>query len=111
MKAFVLTLAALLCGAASAQDAGALCRSFCDADAKQCRDGTHPDAWAAADALLHLRGSPSASPDKHEQALSDADGERTAHLQQCGKTRQTCRQECAAPAVAPVAASAASATP
>ena len=100
-------LAALLCGAASAQDAGALCRSFCDADAHECRAGTaHPDAWSAADTLLHLRGSPTASPDKHDQARSDADKDRSTRSQQCGDARQVCRQKCTAPAAAPAAASA-----
>jgi hypothetical protein len=113
MKALLIALAAFACGAASAQqDAGAVCRSFCDTDAKQCRDGTaHPEAWAAASTLLFLHGAPAASPDKHEQARSDADRDRSAQSQQCGDARQVCRQKCSAPAAAPMAASAASATP
>ena len=115
MKALAVALAALLCGSAAAQDPAAVCRGFCDDDAKQCREGPHPDAWAAASALLFLRGGPpAASPDKREQAHGDADRDRSAHSQQCGDARQVCRQKCVAPAAtpvpAPVAASAASST-
>ena len=113
MKALLIAFAALACGAASAQqDAGSVCRSFCDTDAKQCRDGTaHPQAWSAASRLLFLHGAPAASPDKHEQARSDADRDRSAQLQQCGDARQACRQKCSVPAAAPIAASGAPAAP
>ena len=108
MKAAAFAVvAALVGGAASAQDSATLCRSFCDADAHECRVGAHPDAWAAADTLLHLHGSATVSPDKHEQAANDADKDRQARSQQCGDARQVCRQKCVAPAAAPAAASAA----
>ena len=101
-------LAALLCGAASAQDAGALCRSFCDTEAHECRAPTRSAGWIAADTLLHLRGGgPVVAPDKYEQAADDADRDRRAHAKQCGDARQVCRQNCVAPAAEPVAASAA----
>ena len=111
MKALLIAAGVLLAGAACAQDSGSICRSFCDADAKQCREGDHPAAWGVADALLHLHGSPSVSPDKHEQAAADNHKELMAQDRQCGDARQACRRQCAAPAAAPVAASAASATP
>jgi hypothetical protein len=106
MKALVRAiLPVLLCGAASAQDSATLCRSFCDADARECRVGAHPDAWAAVDALIHLRGSATALPGEHEQAANDADKDRQARSQRCGDARQACRQKCAASAAAPAAAS------
>jgi hypothetical protein len=107
MKGLLVAAGLLLAGAASAQDSGAMCRSFCDADAKQCREGDHPVAWGVADTLLHLHGSPSVSPDKHEQAADDNHKEHLAQEHQCGDARQACRRKC----TAPVAASAASATP
>jgi len=106
MKALLAVAVALLCGAASAQDAAALCRSFCDADARECREPARSAGWVAADALIHLHGSASVAPDKHEQAADDADRDRRAHSQQCGDARLACRQKCSARAAAPAAASA-----
>jgi hypothetical protein len=87
MKALLAVAVALLCGAAAAQDAGAMCRSFCDADARQCREPVRSAGWVAADALIHLHGSASVAPDKHEQAADDVDRDRRAHSQQCADAR------------------------
>jgi hypothetical protein len=106
MRALLIAAAVLLCGTASAQDAGAVCRSFCDADARECREPARSAGWVAADALIHLHGSASVAPDKHEQAADDADRDRRAHSQQCGDARLACRQKCSARAAAPAAASA-----
>ena len=106
MRALLIAAAVLLCGTASAQDAGAVCRSFCDADARQCREPARSAGWVAADALIHLHGSASVAPDKHEQAADDADRDRRAHSQQCGDARQACRQKCGAPSAAAASASA-----
>ncbi len=111
MKALLLAAGLLLAGAASAQDSTSMCRSFCDVDAKVCREGEHPVAWGVADALLHLHGTPSVSSDKHDQAADDNDKVRRSQDRGCGDARQACRRECVAPAEAPVAAAAASATP
>jgi len=100
MKTLLAVTAALLCGAASAQDAGTMCRSFCDADARQCREPVRSAGWVAADALIHLQGSWSPAPDKREQAAGEADQDRRAHAQQCGDARQACRQKCSTPAAA-----------
>ena len=111
MKALALAAAtALACGAASAQDAATLCRSFCDSEAHACRAPTRSAGWVAADTLLHLHGSPSVLPDEHEQAAADNERERRDRSRHCGDARQVCRQKCAAPTAAPAAASAASAT-
>ena len=109
MKALLAVAVALLCGGASAQDSRAVCLGFCDADAKTCREGTHPDAWAAASTLLFLHGSWSPAPDKREQAAGEADKDRRAHSQECGDSRQVCRQKCGTPVAAPAPDSAASA--
>ena len=113
MKTLLAVAAALLCGAASAQDA-AVCRSFCDADARECREPARSAGWVAADALLHLNGSASVAPDKHGQAADDAERERLAHSQQCSEARQACRRKCGAsttPSIAASAPDAAASTP
>ncbi len=116
MKAFLVGALALLPGLAAAQDNHAACLSFCDADAKTCREGEHPVAWGVADALLHLNGRPSVFPEDRDKAQADSDRDRLAHSRACSDARQVCRQKCAAPMaiaapapVGPVAASAASA--
>ena len=113
MKALLVAALALLPGFASAQDDRAACLSFCDADAKTCREGEHPVAWGVADALLHLQGSPWVFPEDRDKAQADKERDRMAHSRACGDARQVCRQKCTAPAAAaasapivPVAASA-----
>ncbi len=101
----IAVAAALLCGAAAAQDSATLCRSFCDSDAHECRAPTRSAGWVAADTLFHLRGGgATVTPDKHEQAADDADRDSRARSKQCGDARQACRQKCAEPAPAPAAA-------
>jgi len=64
MKALV---AALLCGGACAQDSRAVCLSFCDADAKTCREPPKSPAWTAAEAVLSLHGGVQAAPDSDRE--------------------------------------------
>ncbi len=109
MKAlFIAGALALLCGAAGAQDAGTLCRSFCDADATKCRKAVEHDAW-----VQHAEPPSDLAPpdpwnatESSERVARAIDKDKTAHSLQCSDTRQACRQKC----VAPVAAPAASAT-
>ena len=113
MRAPFIVALALLGGAAFAQggtaaDNGAMCRSFCDADAKTCRKDATDDASNEVDPLLDFRG-PRADKDdftleKHEQAVRAAGHDRFTASQKCSQARMACHQRCA-PA-APAAASA-----
>ena len=114
-RALVVLAAALACGVAAADgggttDGGAMCRSFCDADAKACRKDAAEDASNEVDPLLDFRGPRADKNDftveKREQALRSADRDRFSRSQQCSQTRLACRQRCA-PAPAALAASAA----
>ena len=111
MKALVATALAMLAGAVSAQDVGAMCRSFCDADASHCRKDAQEAAAAATTPAFGIftAQSPSASydftPERHEQVLLGAERDRRARSRQCGETRLACRQKCVAPS--PASASAA----
>jgi hypothetical protein len=116
MKACLIAFAALLCGAAWGQggtpaDPGAICRSFCDADANQCRKS----AAASVDNARHgglpmIMGQsvPSDSYDftgeKRQQADRSDDRDRAALSQHCSDQRFDCRRKCTP---APAAASAA----
>ena len=111
MKALLIAAGVLLAGAACAQDAGSICRSFCDADAKACRRDVAENASNEVDPLIDFRG-PRADKDdftneKHDQAVRSADRDRLAGSRKCGDTRMACRQKC----VASAPAVAASATP
>ncbi|HEY9026040.1 MAG TPA: hypothetical protein VIP05_17210 [Burkholderiaceae bacterium] len=96
--------AALLCGGACAQDSRAVCLSFCDADAKTCREPPKSPAWTAAEAVLSLHGGVQAAP------ASDREKERQVRSQRCGDARQACRRKCAPPDAAPAAVTASSAS-
>ena len=117
MKALAAITLVLLSGAAAAQDDGAACRSFCDVDAKQCRQDAQREISHATESPLNIfpSNTPSYSydftPERREQALLGVEKERRARSQKCGDARQDCRRHCAGPVVAPVAAPAASATP
>jgi hypothetical protein len=111
--ALILAAAALACGPAAAQggtapDTGAMCRSFCDADATMCRKESATGASREVDPLLDFRG-PRADKDdftveKHQGAVRSADRDRLSGSQKCGDARLACRQRCAAPAVASASA-------
>ena len=113
LLALVLAAAGLACDLASAQggparDDGAMCRSFCDADAKACRKDAAADASNEVDPLLDFRG-PRADKDdftmeKRDQALRAADRDRFSGSQKCGDARLACRQRCAGPAAASASA-------
>ena len=106
--ALVAALAALWCGAAAAQDDGAVCRGFCDAEATRCRKDVAEDfVLSKAPPLVPMTVNgavPSPSHDfiaeKKEQADRSADDERFRTSQRCGDTRQACRQRCEADAAA-----------
>ncbi len=117
MRGLLIAAAALLCGTAWAQggtpaDTGAMCRSFCDADANACRKDVAFRASSEADPLVALPQQQRADKDdmseqrQREQAQRSADKDRYAGTQGCAQTRLACRQKCDAPA----AAAAASAT-
>ena len=117
MRNLLIAAAALLCGAAWAQggtaaDPGAMCRSFCDADAKACRRDVAFRASNEVDPLLMLPPAQRADRDdmseqrQREQAQASADKDRYAGTQGCAHTLMACRQKCNAQA----AAAAASAT-
>jgi len=106
MRACLIALAALLAGAACAQgnppDAGAMCRSFCDADAKACRAAAADrieDARYGRWPLITNQGAPSGSYDftaeKREQAERSDNRERAALSQHCSDQRFSCRRQCA----------------
>ena len=109
MRAWLVAAAALLAGAASAQggsapDEGAVCRSFCDADAGKCRKDAAFDASVEADPLVDFRpraDKDDFSSEKLEQAQRSADKDRFKRSQICSETRLACRQRCAAAATAP----------
>jgi len=93
----VAAAALLLLGSAWAQgggagDTGAMCRSFCDADAGKCRKDAAFDASVEADPLVDFRPR--------------ADKDRFKRSQQCSQARLACRQKCVAPAAAGDGASA-----
>ena len=103
---FVVAAALLLAGAAWAQggsaiETGAMCRSFCDADAGKCRKDAAFDASVEADPLVDFR--PRADKDdfssqKYDQAQRAADKDRFKRSQKCSEARLACRQKCVAPA-------------
>jgi len=107
--ALLMAVAALACAQARAQggvasDGGAMCRSFCDADAKACRQDAAEGASNEVDPLLDFRG-PRADKDdftveKRQQAQRSADRDRLSGSQKCGDARLACRQRCAAPVAA-----------
>ena len=107
MRASLIAAAALLCGSAvaqpaPAQDGGAMCRSFCDADANKCRRDAQFDASVEADPLVDFHG-PRADKDdfsaqKYQQAVRSADKDRFAQSQKCSEARMVCRQKCSVPA-------------
>ena len=100
--------AAVLAGAAGAQgvsapDDGAVCRSFCDADAGKCRKDAAFDASVEADPLVDFRpraDKDDFSSEKYDQAQRAADNGRFKRSQKCSETRLACRRKCAAPAAA-----------
>ena len=100
--------AALFCGAASAQDGGAVCRSFCDVDAKKCRKDADQEVSNEHHPWLGLAppGGPAATGSwdfgNEKAALADKreSDERFKGSQACSEARQTCRQKCAAPSAA-----------
>ena len=114
----LLAAGALCCGAAAAQggtasDAGAVCRSFCDVDAKQCRKEADQQVDREHHALLPIvpagngggyGGSYDFSAEKRELADKREDDERSKGSRACRDARQACRQKCAAPAPAASAA-------
>lgn len=110
----VAAAALLLAGAAwaqggSAPDTGAMCRSFCDADAGKCRKDAAFDASVEADPLVDF--TPRADKDdfrgeKHDQAQKAADKGRLERSRKCSETRMACRQKCVAAAAASAEASA-----
>jgi hypothetical protein len=106
MRACLIALAALLAGAACAQgtppDAGAMCRSFCDADAKECRKAAAEkieDARHGELPMIMSQSSPSDSYDftaeKREQAERSDHRERASLSQHCSDQRFSCRRLCA----------------
>ena len=108
--AFVAASLALVfaCGAASAQDDGAVCRSFCDVDAKQCRKTSdqevdkehHPWLPLVTPGVPGAYGSWDFGNEKAVLADKRETDERFKGSQACGDARQACRQKCAAPAAA-----------
>jgi len=98
----------LACGAAAAQDAGAVCRSFCDVDARQCRKDADQDVTNEHRAWLPIGngGNPAATgswdfgDEKVRLAQRREADERFKGSQACGQARQACRQKCAPPAPA-----------
>jgi len=110
-----LALAALWCGVAAAQDGAAVCRSFCDVDAKKCRQESDQDVRKEHSPWLPLTaggraaatGSWDFGNEKSELDARRADDERFKGSQACSQARQACRQKC----VPPPAAAAASAVP
>jgi len=114
MRAALFALATLLCGAAWAQggtpaDTGAVCRSFCDADAGRCRKDAAFDASVEADPLVDFRpraDKDDFSSEKYDQAQRAADKDRFTRSQKCSATRLACRQKCVAPPAAGDGASA-----
>ena len=114
-RAGLLAAAALLLGGsawaqgASAADTGAMCRSFCDADAGRCRKDAAFDASVEADPLVDFRlraDKDDFSSQKLDQAQRAADKDRFKRSQQCSEARLACRQKCVAPAAAGDGASA-----
>jgi len=105
VRAVLVAAAALLCGAAGAQgggapDTGAMCRSFCDADAGKCRKDAAFDASVEADPLVDFRpraDKDDFSTEKYDQAQRAAGKDRLRNSRQCSETRLACRQKCAAP--------------
>ena len=113
MKALLVAAAALLGGAAFAQgpaarDDGAVCRSFCDVDAKQCRKTSdqevdkehHPWLPLVTPGVPGAYGSWDFGNEKAVLADKRETDERFKGSQACGDARQACRQKCAAPAAA-----------
>jgi len=106
VRAASFAAAALLCGAAWAQgggapDTGAMCRSFCDADAGKCRHDAAFDASVEADPLVDFRpraDKDDFSSEKYDQAQRAADKGRFQRSRKCSETRMACRQKCGAPA-------------
>lgn len=104
----LILAAALLAGAASAQDVGAVCRSFCDVDAKQCRKDSdqaitserHPFFPLVTPGVPGAYGSWDFGNEKAALADKRESDERYKGSQACSEARQACRQKCAAPAAA-----------
>ena len=100
--------AALLCGAASSQDGGSVCRSFCDVDAKKCRKDADQEVSNEHHPWLPLAtpGGPVSTGSwdfgNEKAALADKreSDERFKGSQACSEARQTCRQKCAPPSSA-----------
>ena len=107
MKSCLIALAALLGGAAWAQggtpaDGGAMCRSFCDADARQCRKDAAErvdDARHGELPMIVTQSTPSDSYDftAEKRALADRSDKRDLATlsQHCGDQRLNCRRQCA----------------
>ena len=110
MKALLVAAAALLGGAAFAQgpaarDDGAVCRSFCDADATQCRKGVQRQAALDEIPSVDIQSVQRADRDdlsaqKLDQVQRAIDKDRFAGTRHCGDARLACRQECGAPRAA-----------
>ena len=116
MRACLIAVAALICGAAACAqggtpaDTGAMCRSFYDADTGKCRRQAQFDASNEADPLVDVHAPPRADKDdlsseKYDQAVRAARRDRFTQSQKCSAARLSCRQACAAPAPAPAASS------
>ena len=116
MKTLWIVAGLLLAGLAQAQgrlgtapDDGAMCRSFCDADASKCRKEAAEDASVEADPLVEVRSAQRADKDdgsaqKYDQAVKAADKDRYTRSRRCNETRMACRQKCTAPAAAAASA-------
>ncbi len=100
MKAVLALIALLIGGAAAAQDSGALCRSFCDADANKCRKSVEHDAWVQqVEPPIDLAPpDPWNAAERNDRVARAIDKDKTAHSLLCSDTRQACRQKCVAPA-------------
>ena len=115
MKALLIAVAALLGGAAWAQGGtpsdGAICRSFCDADARQCRKDAAEKIEDGRNGNLPMiigQRVPSDSYDftaeKRAQADQSDHRERATLSQRCSDQRFSCRRQCAPAAPAASAA-------
>ena len=118
MRLVVLAVAvALLAGRAFAQDSGAtMCRSFCDADAKQCRTDAKDLADDEVSPLdpndfnVHAHPQPPRDDfsDEKKRAVENAAGrDRFAASQKCSTAHMACLQRCAAPVTTPAPAASA----
>lgn len=111
-RAALALAAALAAGHAGAQDAGALCRSFCDADAKTCRAEAKDRAEVEVSPLdpndfnVHAHPQPPRddfSDEKKRTAVQAADKDRFTASQKCTAAKMQCVQHCGAPTAPPAA--------